>query len=99
MALLVTATLLVESFRQLRAVDPGFRPEHVITGKVVLPAARYADAPARVQFVDRLLSEARAIPGIASVGVSDAVPMADNRQGRRSIVRMALRQMRRGRVR
>ena len=29
MALLVTAGLLVESFRQLRAVDPGFRPRAV----------------------------------------------------------------------
>jgi putative ABC transport system permease protein len=81
MALLVTASLLVESFRQLRAVDPGFLPEQVMTGKVVLPASRYGDAAARVQFVDRLLDEARALPGMVAVGVSDAVPMADNRQG------------------
>jgi putative ABC transport system permease protein len=81
MALLVTASLLVESFRQLRAVDPGFAPERVITGKVVLPASRYPDAASRAQFVDRLLDEARALPGAAAVGVSDAVPMADNRQG------------------
>lgn len=80
-ALLVTASLLVESFRQLRAVDPGFRPEKVLTGKVVLPAVRYRDGAALAQFVDRLLSEVRAIPGVAAAGVSDAVPMADNRQG------------------
>jgi predicted permease len=81
MALLVTASLLVESFRQLRAVDPGFSPERVITGKVVLPASRYPDTASRVQFVNRLLDEARALPGMVAVGVSDAVPMADNRQG------------------
>jgi putative ABC transport system permease protein len=81
MALLVTASLLVESFRQLRAVDPGFSPERVITGKVVLPASRYVDAASRVQFVDRLLEDARGLPGVVAVGVSDAVPMADNRQG------------------
>ncbi|MGH9371855.1 MAG: ABC transporter permease, partial [Vicinamibacterales bacterium] len=52
MALLVSASLLVESFRQLRAVDPGFRPEHVVTGKLVLPAARYSDAAARTAFVN-----------------------------------------------
>jgi putative ABC transport system permease protein len=81
MALLVTAGLLVESFRQLRTIDPGFRPERVVTGKVVLPTARYADAAARIGFVDRLLAEVRAVPGVNAVGVSDAIPMADNRQG------------------
>jgi putative ABC transport system permease protein len=81
MALLVTASLLVESFRQLRSVDPGFRAEQVITGKVVLPASRYVNAASLSQFVDRLLAETRALPGIMAAGVSDAVPMADNRQG------------------
>jgi putative ABC transport system permease protein len=81
MALLVSASLLVESFRQLSAVDPGFRPESVVTGKLVLPAPRYADAGARTAFVDRLLSSVRALRGVFAVGVSDAVPMADNRQG------------------
>jgi putative ABC transport system permease protein len=81
MALLVTAGLLVESFRQLRAVDPGFRPEQVVSGKVVLPASRYPDASARIRFVERLLDELRGVAGIAAVGVSDTVPMADNRQG------------------
>ena len=81
MALLVTAALLVESFRQLRSVDPGFRPEQVVTGKIVLPASRYADATARIGFVDRLLEAARSVPGVTAAGVSDAVPLADNRQG------------------
>lgn len=81
MALLVSASLLVESFRQLRAVDPGFRPELVVTGKVSLPASRYTNNAARIAFLDRLLSSARGVHGISAVGVSDAVPMADNRQG------------------
>jgi putative ABC transport system permease protein len=42
MALLVSAGLMVESFRQLRSIDPGFRPDRVVTGKVALPVARYA---------------------------------------------------------
>jgi predicted permease len=81
MALLVTAGLLVESFRNLRSVDPGFTPERVITGKVVLPASRYPDASGRIRFVDRLLGDLRATAGVGVVGVSDTVPMADNRQG------------------
>jgi putative ABC transport system permease protein len=81
MALLVTAGLLVESFRHLRTVDPGFSPERVVTGKVVLPASRYPDARSRMRFIDRLLAELRESAAISLVGVSDTVPMADNRQG------------------
>ena len=81
MALLVSAGLMVESFRQLRSTDPGFRPERVITGKVALPVARYARAADREAFVARLLSSVRSIGAVAAAGVSDAVPMADSRQG------------------
>ena len=63
MALLVSASLLVESFRQLRALDPGFRAEQVVTGRVVLPASRYGDAVARIAFVDRLLTNLRSTQG------------------------------------
>ncbi len=81
MALLVNASLLVESFRQLRSVDTGFRAEQVVTGKVLLPASRYPDAAARTAFVERLLSAARETPGLAAIGVADVVPLVDNRQG------------------
>ena len=81
MALLVNASLLVESFRQLRAVDPGFRPQQVLTGKVVLPASRYADASGahrvRRTAPDRGARHSWCVRGRSC----DAVPMADNRQG------------------
>ncbi|MGE3489545.1 MAG: ABC transporter permease [Vicinamibacterales bacterium] len=80
-ALLVTASLLVESFRQLRAVDPGFEPARVTTAKVTIPTSRYPDAAARVRFVENLLAGMAAMPGVVSSGVIDAVPIADNRQG------------------
>jgi putative ABC transport system permease protein len=80
-ALLVTAALLVESFRQLRSVDPGFQPAQVTTAKLTLAAARYPDAATRTRFVDQILSSLGQVSGVASVGLIDAVPMADNRQG------------------
>jgi putative ABC transport system permease protein len=80
-ALLVTAALLVESFRQLRAVDPGFQPARVTTAKVTLPASRYPNAAARVRFAESLLERVRQMPGVDAAGLIDAVPMADNRQG------------------
>ncbi len=80
-ALLVTAALLVESFRQLLAVDPGFKPSQVTTAKLTLSAIRYPDAAARTRFVDQLLSNLRQLPGVDAAGLIDAVPLADNRQG------------------
>lgn len=80
-ALLVTAALLVESFRQLRAVDVGFEPARVTTAKVSIPAARYPDAAARVRFADALLAGVSQRPGVEAAALIDAVPMADNRQG------------------
>ena len=80
-ALLVTAALLVESFRQLRAVDPGFRPAQVTTAKFTLAPARYPDNAAKIQFVDRVMASLRDMAGVSAVGLTDAVPIADNRQG------------------
>jgi putative ABC transport system permease protein len=80
-ALLVTAALLVESLRRLQALDPGFRPERVVTGRISLPAASYGERAGRATFVDQLLERVRAIPGVAVASVSDTVPMADSRQG------------------
>jgi len=80
-ALLVTAALLVESFRQLRAVDPGFQPAQVTTAKVTLPQSRYPNGAARVRFADALVERVRQLPGVEAAAIIDAVPMADNRQG------------------
>jgi putative ABC transport system permease protein len=80
-ALLVTAALLVESFRQLRSVDPGFKPAQVTTARLTLAATRYPDGAARTRFVDQALASLRALPGVSSAAMTDAVPIADNRQG------------------
>lgn len=80
-ALLVTAALLVESFRQLRKVDPGFQPTRVTTAKVTLPASRYPDGASRIRAVDALLASIRQLSGVDAAAMIDAVPLADNRQG------------------
>ena len=61
-ALLVTASLLVESFRQLRSVDPGFQPSQVTTAKLTLAASRYPDAVSRTRFVDQILANLTELP-------------------------------------
>jgi predicted permease len=39
--LLVGAGLMIQSFRHLQAIDPGFRTDHLLTLRLALPAGRY----------------------------------------------------------
>lgn len=72
--LLVGAALLAASFRRVLRVDPGWRPEGVLTATVSLPAAHYADDAALRGFADRLLAAARRMPGVAKVGLTSTIP-------------------------
>ena len=49
MVLLIGA-LLIRSFAQLRGVDPGFSPDHLLTMKLALPVARYDTATKASRF-------------------------------------------------
>lgn len=73
--LLVGAGLLLKSFRQVLAIDPGYRtPERIVTASVTMPSVRYPDAAARRAFVDRALAAFGALPGVEKVGATDSIP-------------------------
>lgn len=74
-ALLMGAALFLTSFRRLLRVDPGFRPEGVVTASVVLPRAKYAKPEDWRQFLNRALPAVRAIPGVMRAGVTDIIPL------------------------
>jgi len=88
--LLVGATLLLRSFVQLTRVDPGFRPEQVLTFSVALPQTTYPEDSHRVAFFDRLDERLRGMPGVRAMGMVQTIPIrADyllsfSIQGRRS---------------
>jgi predicted permease len=73
--LLVGAGLLVRSFDKLRAVDPGFRPERVLTFDVSLPSASYEPVERKRAFADALLARLRALPEARDVAVAFGLPM------------------------
>jgi predicted permease len=76
--LLAGAGLLVASFQRVMAVDPGFDPDHVITGALSTPQARYkTDAEVRT-FEERLLHRVRALPGVSGAGLTDSVPFGQD---------------------
>jgi predicted permease len=72
--LLLGAGLLLTSFRNLLNVDPGFRGEQVLTAATSAPRAKYADGPALVPLMERLLASIRQLPGVKSAGATSSIP-------------------------
>jgi putative ABC transport system permease protein len=76
--LLVGASLLLRSFSRLSSVDPGFRPENVLTFSVSLPSHAYPESHERIQFFDALLERLRSLPRVRSAGMVQALPLRDD---------------------
>jgi predicted permease len=74
-ALLMGAALFLASFRRLLQVDPGFRPEGVVTASVSLPRSKYAKREDWRNFLNRALPAVRAIPGVSQAGATNVIPL------------------------
>ena len=74
--LLVGSGLMVRSFQELRAVDPGFDSGGVITFQLSPPPSRYQTPEATARFYDDLLGRLRALPGVEAAGASTQLPLA-----------------------
>jgi putative ABC transport system permease protein len=73
--LLIGAGLMIRSFARLLTVDPGFKPDHVLTAFVSLPVAKYSMREQQVGFYDRLLERLRNVPGVSAAGVVTDIPL------------------------
>jgi predicted permease len=78
--LLAGAGLLGLSLKRAMAVSPGFRPDHILTGQISLPGKSYPDWPTRLTFVERLLAEIKAQPGVSAAGIINNVPFSGDNQ-------------------
>lgn len=74
--LLIGAGLMLMSFRSAMAVQPGFQPDGLLTGFLSLSGTRYTESDARIQFVESLLADVRALPGVRSAGVTTQLPFS-----------------------
>ncbi|MGB6962507.1 MAG: ABC transporter permease, partial [Candidatus Acidiferrum sp.] len=74
--LLVGAGLLVRSFQRVLSINPGFRPEHVLTASIDLPPTEsYSQNEKVTSFYKQLLEKLRQTPGIAAAGYSTDLPL------------------------
>jgi predicted permease len=75
LVLLVGSGLMFRSFQALRQVDPGFKPDGVLTAGFNLPPGEI-QAPAEVSAFFRSLGDAlRAQPGVEAVGFAQVLPL------------------------
>ena len=73
--LLVGAGLMIRTIIRLQGLDPGFRPEQVLTLKTPLPRQKYGDLPRRAAFYRQVLERAGALPGVEGAAYSTSVPL------------------------
>ena len=78
LVLLVGAVLLIDSFRRLQNVDPGFRSEGVTTFFVGLPPGSYPDIEKQGLFFQNALEKLATIPGVARVAAASTLPATGN---------------------
>ena len=74
LVLLVGSGLMIRTFQALRQVDPGFDPRDVLTLRIAIPDAQVRDATAVIRLEQAILERIRAIPGVASVGLTTVIP-------------------------
>jgi predicted permease len=74
--LLVGAGLFTRSLQNLRALDPGFQPERLVTFNID-PSLNGYDVPRRRAIFDRVREEIAAEPGVRAVTLSD-IPFMTN---------------------
>ena len=74
LVLLTISGAFLRSFQKMRAVDPGFRSDHVLIAEYRLPLNQYATEASVDLFnravIDRLPSK----PGMVAVGITDQLP-------------------------
>ncbi|MBZ5586272.1 MAG: ABC transporter permease, partial [Acidobacteriia bacterium] len=75
LVLLISAGLLLKDFARLRAAEIGVRAQGVWTGSIQLPDATYHTGQQRASFSQRLLEEARRIPGVDAASLSNRMPL------------------------
>jgi predicted permease len=74
LVLLVASGLLLRSFEKMRAVNLGFRPEHVLSAGYSLPRQQYSTQAAIDQFNHEMMRRVGQIPSVQAVGVTSFLP-------------------------
>jgi len=78
LVLLVSAGLMIKSFRRLLAVDPGFNPDNVLTMEVNLRGSEYDKSELVAAFCRQSLDRIRTLPGVKFAAIGNRLPLTDD---------------------
>ena len=73
--LLVGASFMIKSLVAALRVDPGFRPDHLLTMEFSMPPSRYANNDQIFSFCRQALEKVSTTPGVKSASFSDGLPL------------------------
>ncbi len=79
LVLLTGAGLMIETMAKLRAIDLGFRPDHLLTLRT--PQGSLYDDPVKaLQFQQRVLDQVRVLPGVEAAAYASTLTVPIHRQ-------------------
>jgi putative ABC transport system permease protein len=74
LVLLITSGAFLRSFQKMRAVDPGFRPDHVLVAGYRLPPGQYSTDASVDTFHRAVVGRLSREPGLTALGISNVIP-------------------------
>jgi putative ABC transport system permease protein len=74
LVLLTISGAFLRSFQKMRAVNPGFRPDHVLIAGYRLPLQQYSTQASSDTFNHAVVDRLSVKPGVLAVGITTAVP-------------------------
>jgi putative ABC transport system permease protein len=83
LVLLVGAGLMLKTLARLRGIEIGFRSDHMLTMRTILPRNKYREPASRLAFYGRVMEGVRALPGVEAAAYNSTLPFlsAGNTQG------------------
>jgi predicted permease len=73
-ALLIGAGLMLRSLLNQLHLNPGFREDHVLTAALSLPGSEYKGGAPAAQFIQQLIGDLQAMPGVEAAGAGSDLP-------------------------
>jgi putative ABC transport system permease protein len=73
--LLAGCGLMIRTMVHLNSVETGFRPDHLLTARVMLAGAAWDDAARRIAFYEAVLSSVNEVPGVTRTGLTLSLPI------------------------
>lgn len=81
LTLLAGAGLTIHSFWNLARVDPGFRPDHLLTFSLPVPEGKLVQSDRIVTFYRQLLDRVESLPGVTQAEIGRGMPVLGPQMG------------------